>query len=84
MPEAADADEPPDGVSAGQPAAMPHEPSPALRVGRAALALSGVVVAYYAIPVGEVPSSWDIVFASARAAGRHRRPGAGSRCASSA
>ena len=65
MPEAADADEPPDGVSAGQDGGDAHEPSPVLRVGRAALALSGVIVAYYAIPVGEVPSSWDILFASA-------------------
>ena len=65
MPEAADADEPRRRASPDQPApdAEP-EPSPALRVGRAVLALTGVVVAYYAIPVGEIPSSWDILFAS--------------------
>jgi len=66
MPEAADADEPDGGATTGPPAsATAPEPSPALRIRRAALALTGVVVAYYAIPVGEFPSSWDILFASA-------------------
>lgn len=31
------------------------------RIGRTALALVGVIVAYYAVPVDELPSSWDIV-----------------------
>ena len=65
MPEAADVDEPPDGGASDQGSShVSAEPSPVLRIGRAALALVGVIVAYYAIPVGEVPSSWDIVFAS--------------------
>jgi hypothetical protein len=40
------------------------EPSSTLRIGRSALALVGVLVAYYAVPIGEVPSSWDVVFAA--------------------
>jgi hypothetical protein len=36
----------------------------ARRVARAGLAVAGVLLAYYAIPVGEVPSRWSIVFAS--------------------
>ena len=40
------------------------EPSNTLRVGRSALALVGVLVAYYAVPVGELQSSWDVVFAA--------------------
>jgi voltage-gated potassium channel len=39
-------------------------PSPTLRVGRGALAVGGVLVAYYAVPVGEMPSSWGILFAA--------------------
>lgn len=39
-------------------------PSNTLRVGRSALALVGVLVAYYAVPVGELQSSWDVVFAA--------------------
>jgi voltage-gated potassium channel len=41
------------------------EPSPTIRVRRGLLALAGVLVAYYAAPVGEVPSKWDIVLAAA-------------------
>lgn len=40
------------------------EPSARHRIGRGVLAVVGVVVAYYAIPVGEAPSSWGIVFAA--------------------
>lgn len=41
---------PPSGRSAGS-----------ARIGRTALALVGVIAAYYAAPVDELPSSWDIV-----------------------
>lgn len=40
------------------------EPSTTIRAGRGVLALLGVLVAYYALPVGDMPSSWDIVFAA--------------------
>jgi len=40
------------------------EPSARSRIRRGVLAVVGVVVAYYAIPVGEAPSSWGIVFAA--------------------
>ncbi|HKY65761.1 MAG TPA: hypothetical protein VJM49_05300, partial [Acidimicrobiales bacterium] len=64
VPDGPDADSHDSEGAEGEPAAVAPEPSPTLRVGRAALALAGVVVAYYAIPVGEVPSRWDILFAS--------------------
>jgi voltage-gated potassium channel len=47
-----------DGVSSG------GEPSGRLRIGRGLLALAGVLLAYYALPIGDVPSSWDVVFAA--------------------
>jgi voltage-gated potassium channel len=40
------------------------EPSPTIRVGRGLLALAGVLVAYYAVPVGDVPSDWDIALSA--------------------
>lgn len=40
------------------------EPSGRTRIIRVVGALVGVVVAYYAVPVGEFPSSWDVVLAS--------------------
>jgi len=60
----------PDGAHTTDPAgdaAVPGqggEPSAPRRVGRSVLALAGVLVAYYAMPVGEIPSSWDIVLAA--------------------
>ena len=63
-------DEVPDGAPAPAPAGgddQPGEgpdPSAPRRVGRGGLALVGVLVAYYALPVGDVPSSRDILFAA--------------------
>jgi voltage-gated potassium channel len=39
-------------------------PSPTIRVGRGLLALAGVLAAYYAVPVGDVPSDWDIALSA--------------------
>ena len=64
VPDGPDADSHDSEGAEGEPPDAAPEPSPSLRVGRAALALTGVVVAYYAIPVGEVPSRWDILLAS--------------------
>ena len=41
---------------------MGAPPSPRIRVGRSVLALAGVMAAYYALPVDELPSRWDIAF----------------------
>jgi voltage-gated potassium channel len=59
----------PDGPEASDPdtgdrGAGDGEPSRTIRVRRGLLALAGVLVAYYAVPVGEVPSEWDVVFAA--------------------
>jgi voltage-gated potassium channel len=58
----------PDGRAAPGPEASDAgddgEPSPTIRVGRGLLALAGVLVAYYAVPVSEVPSDWDIALAA--------------------
>ena len=64
-----------------EPARRRPEPSPAVRIGRAALALTGVVVAYYAVPVGECPSSWDIVLQRASGCSPGWASWCGSRCA---
>ena len=61
MPDGADT---PETTGDDRPQDGAAEPSPTLRVGRVLLALGGVLVVYYAIPVGDVPSSWDIVFAA--------------------
>jgi voltage-gated potassium channel len=46
---------------AGPERASPSgRPAGSARIGRTALALVGVVVVYYAVPVDELPSSWDI------------------------
>ena len=50
-----------DADPAGPAEARPSgRPAGSTRIGRTALALVGVVVAYYAVPVDELPSSWDI------------------------
>jgi voltage-gated potassium channel len=36
----------------------------ARRVGRGVLAVAGVLVVYYALPVGDIPSRWGLVLAS--------------------
>jgi hypothetical protein len=59
----------PDGPEASapdvaDPGAGDGEPSGTIRVRRGLLALAGVLVAYYAVPVGEVPSDWDVVLAA--------------------
>ncbi len=52
----------PDGPAAPAPESTDAgEPSGTIRIGRGALALGGIVVAYYAVPVAEVPTSWDLV-----------------------
>lgn len=51
-----------DADPAGPEGAPPSgRPAGSARIGSTALALVGVIVAYYAVPVGELPSSWDIV-----------------------
>lgn len=51
-----------DADPAGPEGAPPSgRPAGSERIGRTALALVGVIVAYYAVPVDELPSSWDIV-----------------------
>ena len=52
------------GAEAAEDGGGATAPSNTLRVGRSALALVGVLVAYYAVPVGELQSSWDVVFAA--------------------
>jgi hypothetical protein len=49
---------------AGVDVSTSGEPSHTLRVGRGLLAVAGVLLAYYALPIGDVPSSWDVLFAA--------------------
>jgi voltage-gated potassium channel len=60
MPDGPEASDP----DVADPDAGDGEPSRKIRVGRGLLALAGVLVAYYAVPVGDVPSDWDVVFAT--------------------
>ena len=57
----------PDGPAAAAPEASDAgdaEPSRTIRIGRGLLALVGVLVAYYTVPVGDVPSEWDVLLAA--------------------